>query len=315
MTDEKLIDRENWRFHYVKQGDPTKPTYYIIRPRFSTAGLFFNFAIFAGHIRYALSQGYIPVIDMQNYPNSNLDPEKLGKENAWEYFFEQPLRIGLEQAYNGENIILCHVEARPRPDMTISFLESTDVLLEWRMLVKMGLLKVKPTIMEEVLAVRTKLFAPTDRVLGVLLRGTDYVANKPKNHPIPPPIELATNVVFSKLAEWNCNKIFLATEDKSIIEIFKSTFEDLCVTLEREYVNYTAGKIVTQCRINREDDYFLQGKDYLIQILLLSMCDSFVAARCFGTVGVMILAEHFENTYFFNLGRYGIYGKPQEDLI
>lgn len=51
------------------------------------------------------------------------------------------------------------------------------------MLVKLGLLKIKPALMEEILAVHEKLFAPTDRVLGVRLRGTDYFL-KPTSHPI-----------------------------------------------------------------------------------------------------------------------------------
>lgn len=96
----------DWSEHYIKRGDPSKPTYYIIRRKLTDVGLFSNFIVFAGHIRYALTKGWLPVVDMQNYPNAYLAPEKFGKENAWEYYFEQPLRIGLEQAYNGENVIL-----------------------------------------------------------------------------------------------------------------------------------------------------------------------------------------------------------------
>ncbi len=174
--------------HYIKKGNPDEPTYYIIRRSDYAVGLFSNFLVFAGHIWYALQNGLLPVIDMQNYPNAYLPPEKLGKENAWEYYFEQPLRIGLEKAYAGENVILCKSDYPipvSFPDDTL--LKNNDYLTEWRMLVKLGLLKVKPALMSEILAMRQKLFAPNDRVLGVLLRGTDYVANRPHAHPIPPP--------------------------------------------------------------------------------------------------------------------------------
>lgn len=186
---ENLIDKANWEEHYVKRGDPSKPTYYIIRRKLTTVGLFSNFIVFAGHIRYALSKGWRPVVDLQNYPNSYLPPDKLGKENAWEYYFEQPLRIGLEEAYNGENVILSKGGPVEFPSWSnVSFYDNKNLAMaEWRMLVKMGLLKVKPALMEEIMEVRGKLFAPNDRVLGVLLRGTDYVANKPKGHPISPP--------------------------------------------------------------------------------------------------------------------------------
>lgn len=245
---------------------------------------------------------------MQNYPNPYLAPEEFGKENAWEYFFEQPLRIGLEQAYAGENVVLGYKEFPDlRPKAIMSFYENRDnTLTEWRMLVKLGLLKIKPALHEEILATRQNLFAPSDRVLGVLLRGTDYVAKRPKWHPIPPPVEFAASVVVEKLREWKCNKIFLATEDKFIAQTFKNTFGDFCVMFDREYVDYMPGKFLGEIQIDRPNDCFQQGKDYLTQMVLLSTCNSFVAARCSGSVGVMMMTDKFEHTYFFNLGRYGV---------
>ena len=297
----------NWDEHYIKRGDPSKPTYYIIRRKWIGTGLFSNFAVFAGHIRYALPKGWLPVVDMQNYPNPYLAPEKLGKENSWEYFFEQPLRIGLEQAYNGENVILCQ-EHRGYPNENI-FKDNVS-LTEWRMLLKLGLLKIKSERLAEIAEVRKKLFAPNDRVLGVLLRGTDYVARRPHNHPIPPPIEFAASIVVEKLREWNCNKIFLTTEDKNIVQVFKNVFRDFCIVFDREYVDYhkTPGQEVSLVHIARPNDHFLQGKDYLTQMVLLSTCNSLVAARCSGSIGVMLLNDKFEHTYFFNLGRYGVIG-------
>ena len=145
--------------HYIKRGDPSKPTYYIIR-REGGIGLFSNFVTAAGHIRHAFINGYLPVVDMQNYPNPYLSSEKFGKENSWEYYFEQPLRIGLKQAYNGENIILSSEEVAPQLYETMEFLENKNgVLTEWRMLVKLGLLKVKPALTKEILSLHKKLFS------------------------------------------------------------------------------------------------------------------------------------------------------------
>lgn len=314
MIDKSLIDK-NWEEHYVKKGDPNKPTYYIVRRRWLGTGLFSNFIVFAGHIRYALSQGWLPVVDMQNYPNPYLAPEKLGKENAWEYYFEQPLRISLEEAYNGENVILCSEKI----SFPTNIFEDSKSLTEWKKLVKKDLLKVKPALMKEIFAIREKLFAPNDRVLGVLLRGTDYVVNKPKWHPIPPPVEYARNVILEKIRAWKCNKIFLVTEDKSIIQFFKETFGDgfgnFCMILNREYVDYKPGQLISNVRIERENDYFLQGKEYLTQIVLLSMCNSLITARTSGSIAVMMLANNFENVYAFDLGRYGVFPVDWRKLI
>ena len=114
------------------------------------------------------------------------------------------------------------------------------------------------------------------------------------------------SMVLAKMDEWQCNKIFLATEDKNIVQIFKQIFGDLCSTFDKAYVDYNVEKFITSQRIDRANDYFLQGKEYLIEIVLLAMCNSLVSARCFGSVGAMIIADNFDHTYFFNLGRYGV---------
>jgi len=303
-----LYDGDNEE-HYIKQGDPSKPTYFIIRRLAPTTGLFVRYAAFSGQIRHALSNGWLPVIDMQNYPNLYLAPEKVGKENSWEYYFEQPLRIGLEQAYSGENIILSHgIHAKPRPNISMAFHENkNDVLTEWRMLVKLGLLKIKPALYEEIMETRQKLFSPTDRVLGVILRGTDYVSIRPKGHPIAPPLEFAASVVNAKLKEWKCNKIFLATEDINIVQKFKEVFGDICITLDREYIDYSGRVQIARLHIDRPNDHYLQGKEYLTQMVLLSTCNSFVSARCGGSVGVMMMTAGFEHTYFFDIGHYDVF--------
>ncbi|MBO4780632.1 MAG: hypothetical protein J5497_08350, partial [Selenomonadaceae bacterium] len=161
---------------------------------------------------------------------------------------------------------------------------------------------------QESLILNQKLFSQNDRVLGVHLRGTDYAMIKPYQHPIIPPIEFAISMILLKLEEWHCNKIFLATEDKNIMQIFKDIFGDLCVTFNREYINYTSDDWITVCRIQRDNDHFLTGKEYLLEMLLLAQCNSFISVRCSGAVGVMMLAEQFEHTYFFNLGTYGEIG-------
>ena len=307
MIDPKLIDKKNWEEHYIKKGDPTKPTYYICRRDSTTVGLFGRFNLIAGQIIYAMSKGWIPVVDMQNYKNPYLPPAKFGKENAWEYYFEQPRRVGLEEAYSGENIVLSTNTVKPYPSHSVNFLSNkNNALKNWRELIKLGLLKIKPERMAEILAVREKLFSPEDKVLGVILRGTDYIVRKLPGHPIPPTVELALSTVSQKLKEWNCNKIFLATEDKSIVEKFKNHFGTQCVIFDRVYVDYNpeTDKSVAYSRVDRENDYFLQGKDYLTQIVLVSMCDSLVAARCGATKSVVFLAEDFEHSYFFNLGTY-----------
>ena len=114
--------------------------------------------------------------------------------------------------------------------------------------------------------------------------------------------------MIEKINEWKCNKIFLATEDKTIVQIFKQVFRDFCVTFDKVFLDYNPQEYVSVQRIDRPNDHFLQGKEYLTEMILLSTCNSFVATQCNGTFFAVLAADKFEHTYIFNLGKYGVIG-------
>ena len=295
--------------HYIKEGDPGKPTYYIIRRMDKDTNLSALYRMTMGHVWYALSKGWLPVVDMQNYPNAYLAPEKLGKENSWEYYFEQPFGVGVKQAYDGENVILSNGDCvKPFPDYSMNLSQKkNEELTEWRMLIKMGFLTVKPQLKEEILAMREEIFSLEDNILGVLLRGRDYSDKKIKGQPIPPPVEFARNKAREKFDEWACNKILLITEDKAVVELFRDNFGNKCVNFDQIYTAHhdtDEGLSASDNTPYGKDDYFMWGKRHLAQMILLSSCNSFLAEKCGGTTSTMLLATKFEHTHFFNLGEY-----------
>ena len=117
-------------------------------------------------------------------------------------------------------------------------------------------------------------------------------------------------MILQKIHEWKCNKIFLSTEDKTIVQFFKDTFGDgfgtFCVTIDRDYPDYKPGQGINNVRINRENDRYLTTKEYLTEMVILSKCTSFITSMCSGATGVMMLAEKFENSMAFNFGLYGV---------
>ena len=107
------------------------------------------------------------------------------------------------------------------------------------------------------------------------------------------------------MREWNCNKIFLATEDINIAQTCKKVLGDICYSLPgKEYFKYDGKTNITFYHNNRENDYYLQGKEYVMQMGMLAKCNSLVATRCSGTLGVAMMNDKFENIYTFNLGKY-----------
>ena len=112
------------------------------------------------------------------------------------------------------------------------------------------------------------------------------------------------------MREWKCDKLFLATEDKNIFKIFQESFGDYLLAFDKEFTDYKPGKDMPYTRIERENDHFLSGKDYLIEMLLLSKCNSIVASGGAGANGVALFAEnYFNNVHRFLLGAYGVYEK------
>ena len=88
--------------------------------------------------------------------------------------------------------------------------------------------------------------------------------------------------------------------------MFGDGFGTFCVTIDREYPDYTPGKFINYCGTNRENDRLLNVKEYLTEIVILSTCNAYVASKCSGAMAVMTMQNNFEHTYIFDLGRYGV---------
>ena len=56
------------------------------------------------YLNYFTKKKYILVIDMQNNDNQYLDGLGIGKENAWEYYFEQPYVYSLDSIKTSKNV-------------------------------------------------------------------------------------------------------------------------------------------------------------------------------------------------------------------
>ncbi len=303
----KIFEKnKTWNDEHVLPGGKENPDkcFYVIRRSGSSIGLFSIFNTNLSRIRYAVENGMIPVIDMQNFRNNYLEEENVGKENAWEYFFEQPTDFSLEMAYQSKHIVLS-ASGIPKetPNDSISFLYNENgVLDEWRQICK-KYIRLSPKIKEQINREIEKRILPNDRVLGVLARGTDYIRLKPSGHPVQPTPEQLIEKVREVMRMQNCNKVFVATEDKEIDAIFRKEFGTNYIATETEFVDYQGGYL-SQNTVERKNDKFLRGVEYLTNIVMLTKCNCMVAGRTSGTVGACLLSEGWEYSYFFDLGSY-----------
>ena len=164
---------------------------------------------------------------------------------------------------------------------------------------------IKKEIINESFIIMKKLFKNSNNILGVLIRGTDYIASKPKNHFIPPKIK----IVFKDIKEMNKKNqydlIFLTTEDEIIrMKFIKKFGNKLKYLKSNKTINYNYKKklfLAFNKNING-DLYFM--KIYLINIIILSKCNDILCARTSGSTGAFILTEGFRNNKVYFLGKY-----------
>lgn len=295
---------KHWEEHLCRFGkeNPDK-TFYVVRRRDCYCGLFSLFITNLQRIDDALKEGYIPVVDLQNEFNIYLAKDKIGKENAWEYYFKQPCGYTLRDIQKSRNVI---IGSGAVPNARFSYRDfvmgKTEGMDYWRGMVK-KYMQLSDDAMRKVEEEYSRLFDPTDRVLGVKCRGTDYVKCKPKNHPIQPTPEQAVSKAEEIFREQGCTKVFLATEDATFYHIFAERFGDKLITNKTEYADYKGGSQGKE-EYEREGGGYEAGMEYLVTTMLLARCQCLCAGRASGLVGALLLTEGYEYTYIFDLGTY-----------
>lgn len=123
-------------------------------------------------------------------------------------------------------------------------------------------------------------------VLGVFMRGTDYINLKPKNHPKVPSIAEMFKSVDKELKNNLYRKIYLATEDITIVQAFKEKYgKSFVLTNKTIYLNedYNKDKWISNIVLGIKDEYYQRGLTYLSSMNILANCSSIVACVAGGS--------------------------------
>lgn len=301
----------NWSEHRKCFGGLNKDiTFYVIRRCDELAGVNSHFISAMGHIRYALRNGWIPIVDMQNYPNALLEEYEVGAKNAWEFYFKQPCNYCLEEVYNSKNVILSSgFPHQVYPNDTMEFFTRRELIQMWHRYFQ-KYLGFSNQLQKEIDVRYTQYFADKkgEKVLGLFLRGTDYISLRPYEHPVQPSIEMALSKTHEIIEEQGCQWVFLVTEDQSILESFQKEFRKklFFVQEQQRFKEMLPGEHIAEHSFHRDNDRYLKGMEGLIQMGLLTKCNCLAAGRTSGSVAAMVMQPDYEYTYFWNLGRYGI---------
>ncbi|NBJ92853.1 O-fucosyltransferase family protein [Parablautia muri] len=252
---------------------------------------------------YLAAKGYIPIINIVSAVGS-IYSDGPG-DDIWCKFFRQPSGI-------------CRDDLKDVGDVTISPLTPVSNPGRWLMQQMTGcgamnLLNPElfnDRLLEHIDGYRKRILQEPEKTLGVLIRGTDYVAVQPKGHSVQAtPEQVIEKIKELPKEEWNFENIFVATEDAEALRKMQSAFGDKVKYVDQKRFVSQKGEYLSE---QREKDTWKPGEgwkygaDYLCAMVLLSECRFFLASgRCSGVGLVEKLAEdRHSQSYVFDLGVY-----------
>lgn len=304
-------------YHSFGELNPDKVFYVIQRgvPSYGN-GLMANVLVTMIAMRYALEQNYIPIVDMKNYYNINMEIEMLGKINTWEQYFQQPSKnITLEEVYQSKYVVYSDLSMDTLKIRQPDFYPYEELVFNKKINdyyhdMYVRYLGLADGIEEKLEIEYNNLFSNShSHILGVCLRGTDYTKSKPFLHFIQPNLEVLGNKVEEFMNKYPIDYIYVTSDEKKSIEYFQQRFPQKVCHLEHPFFDIfhsTDAETLSEIHFARKNDAYLRGLEYLISVLLLARCDYLVAGRCSAVSVAQIINNHFKDKYIFDLGRYGI---------
>ena len=287
-------------------------TIYVIRVRKETLGLMGYYMAVLGNIRIAMERNWIPVVDLKNYKNTYLTDEEVGLKNSWEYYFCQPGKTTLEEAYKSKNVVLRNMEtpleAEPRRFYYEVYLRK-DMQLYYNIVLDM--MKFNAETMEKLDETYLKVFEPIakekEKVIGVVSRGTDLLGFP--GHSIQPSTEELMQEKEKLMEKYSCRYIFLASDTDKAVRDFKEHFGEKHVLTNdcRRYdqCGINGENVLSEMHFVRKNDEYLKGMEYLTTVWLLSRTDVLYGSLVGATVSAICLNRgEYEHVEIFDKGVY-----------
>jgi hypothetical protein len=187
-------------------------------------GFFAYYSTFIKCIIPFLIKGDIPVIDLNAYGNlyNNFNPNI--SYNPWELYFQQPFGYKLKEVKSKAKNIkynVCSKEVK-----SYSNIYNNNIIIQFWHNIAKNYFPLKEIMINKANIIRKKLFKGSKNLLGILIRGTDFISAKRKFHPIPPKSEIVIRDVKEMDKRNKYEFLFIATEDDLIREKFKKVFRD-----------------------------------------------------------------------------------------
>ena len=295
------VFHRNVRLRYLRK-DKTSTKYLLIKASDNAQGILSLFLYVLNCVVWAEKNGFVPYVDFSDNNCQYYTGREIGgTHNAWEYFFTQPSTATMEDINKSGCVLRSGWSFKKKYKMNaVGYsLENMDNP-EIKKIVETKL-KIREDLLSTIEQKHRELF--DGKVLGVFIRGTDYVQIRPKGHYVQPTIEQTIQKIDEFLSKHEIDKIFVVTEDYSYFEKLKNTYGSKVFSSDEYFIkDYKKGHYVAECFDN---DEYERGLNYLTRILLLNKCDYLISSITNGSLFSRLYNDKpFADEYWFELGRY-----------
>ena len=291
LLDEKKICSTNKKFAILR------------RTNCEPCGLFSYYIVHLGCIINYLKHGYIPILEVASFSNIFTGNNK-PKDNPWEEFFNQPCGYTLNEVVKMKDVKIFKCECVcDMPDEKTIY--SNTIMLNYHHKIQEKYMSIKNNIYKEVEKIWQNLFGNSTNVLGIFIRGTDYISIEPSGHSRQPSTKRLINDVIKMNKKNKYDFIFLGTEDNKIRNLFIKIFgKKLKYLIPKDKIvyNYDTGNYLTYNKNVFGNMNF--SKIYLLSVIILSKCIDIISSRTSGAAGVFIISNGFRNKLVYYLGEY-----------
>lgn len=287
----ELPSTERTHFSYGKLNKGIK--FYVIKYHRPECGIFSMILHLIPQIEYAFRMKYVPIIDCrETYLPMLQDKENEGKENAWEYYFEQPGGdYSLDEVYQSKHVIYVRKRAWGiKRSLSYNDFPLPDQELDYWSGIFNKCLKLNAVLKERIENEKNR-FPKDGKIMGVSIRAEYRWGGLLKQalyyqHPRVPDCETFIKKIMRKMEECGYESIFLTCDDREYSDRIAEHFEDKCIRVDRPLMHFFEHDmpITLWEDITVEfNGYSTQKKteDYIVETYLLARCDSMYT--CIGT--------------------------------
>lgn len=243
-----------------------------------------NYFYVLSHLQYAEERGWIPVVDQLNYPVYNSLPGKAGgRENAWEYFWEQPNGASLEEAYRSRHVVLSKQSWYGQWDMGYAkknYVDKALVAQFHRLSDQVPLNQATKQKVQEAVA----SFLPNgEKTMGVSIRFGGHAKScyyHGQGHPIQPELAALLELVERSAEKWEMEWIFLASDEENAVRRFQERLGSKLIVMPRVRSSGTE-------RYDRTHPNPMYVEEQLMRTSLGYLIEMEILARCCALVGTV----------------------------